>query len=190
MSLDGQNIENTYYASVEGLVTEEQIVSGAQAVQLWVEDFYFPQLSNLLSYRGVKATDISSDTGPTYTATGFAGGIGGVAQPSVPSNSPFVIKHLTAQRGRSGRGRSYVPGMPNTSRTGTNEVSSSFANSMLAAFIALDDALVGESQVPCVVSRFHDGLPRVAGLHIPITSHAYTDLVLDSQRRRLPGRGS
>src|SRR6476661_7974207 len=42
----------------------------------------------------------------------------------------------------------------------------------------------------CVVSYYHLGVPRAAGLVTPITNSSLADLHIDSQRRRLAGRGT
>jgi hypothetical protein len=41
-----------------------------------------------------------------------------------------------------------------------------------------------------VVSRFSGGVERVTGVTTPVVQAAYHDLNLDSQRRRLTGRGT
>jgi len=40
-----------------------------------------------------------------------------------------------------------------------------------------------------VVSRFHDNAPRTAGVVSFINAATVVDATVDSQRRRLPGRG-
>jgi len=41
-----------------------------------------------------------------------------------------------------------------------------------------------------VVSKKSGGLPRAIGLSTPVQQSVIVDNILDSQRRRLPGRGS
>jgi len=190
MLMDGQQIENTFYVSAEATIPEADLVTIADTVLDWVGSTYFPQLSNVVTCVGVKTVDLSTDTGPTHTSVPSSTLSGGVAQPSVPNATAWAVKRLTASRGRSGRGRVFVPAIPTTSRVGTNGLSSSFANAIVTAMNLLGTDLSTAGFQPVVVSRFHNHLPRVAGIALPITSWAYSDLVLDTQRRRGPGRGS
>jgi len=189
MRLDSQSIENTYYAESEVPLTLPLLQDLAEGVLTWVGSIYFNLLSNMLSCVGVKTTDLTSNTSGTFTAFPVTTMQGAVAQPSEPSNVSFVIKHLTAQRGRSARGRCFVPGIPHTSMAGTNTVSTTLANGLVTCFNDLDAAINGASMQAVVASRFHNNAPRAPGIAIPILTHAYTDLTVDSQRPRLPGRG-
>lgn len=190
MLLDAQQIENTFYVSGAVAIPEEDLAGIAGIFLDWVASDYFPQLSNVISCVGVKVTDLSSDTAPTFTAVPESVLAGGVAQPSVPSATAWAAKRLTAGRGRSGRGRIYVPAIPETSRVGVNGLSTVFAGAIITALNLLGTDLSTAGWQPVVVSRISGGLPRVEGLAQPITSWAYSDLVLDTQSRRAPGRGS
>jgi hypothetical protein len=44
--------------------------------------------------------------------------------------------------------------------------------------------------VHVVVSRYHLGAPRVTGIATPVITYLATDNNVDSQRRRLTGRGT
>lgn len=188
--LDSQSIENTYYVTRFAALDLAALTEIADVGLAWLASDYFPQLSNLITCVGVKVTDLTSSSSGTYTAVPGSPLAGGVAQPSEPGSVAFCIKHLTGSRGRSFRGRSYVPAIPHTSLTGTNTINASFANAMVDAFLALDADYVTALYTPVVVSRFSGGLARVAGITTPILNHAYTDLTLDSMRTRLPGRGN
>lgn len=190
MLLDAQKIENTFYCSSESGVTEESLEAISIVTSAWVEAEYFPQLSNVITLVGVKCTDLTTDTGPTHTRFPASPVAGGVAQPSVPSATAWAVKRLTSARGRSGRGRVFVPAIPETSRVGINGLNISFANAIVTAMEELTLGFASEGFVNAVVTRVHDGLPRAVGIAQPITSWGYTDLILDSQRRRGPGRGS
>lgn len=190
MRLDDQSIENTYYAQNETGWSLGALEDLADAVLVWVGGSYFNLLSNMITCVGVKVTDLTTNTSPTFTAVPATTVQGAVAQPSVPSNVAFVIKHLTGSRGRSFRGRSFVPAIPVTSMADTNTVSSTFANNQRATFEDLDTIIEGLTAIPVVASRFSGGDERVAGLATQILTHAYTDLTVDSMRPRLPGRGN
>jgi hypothetical protein len=79
--------------------------------------------------------------------------------------------------------------------TGANQIDSATAAAFVDAYSLLLDfgQDIGASWV--VVSRFSgvdangDPIPRAAGVTTPITSVLVVDNIVDSQRRRLPGRG-
>ena len=191
MRLAGQSIETNYAAYHP---TEPPTIGDledlAEAVLNWVDSVLFPQLSIDLSCVGVKVTDLSTVSSPTFTATPVSAMVGDVAQPSEANSLAFVVKHLTAGRGRSYRGRSYVPGIPKTSMTDPNTVSAVLAANLLDAYNQLDTDLVAEGWGPVVISRFTGGAPRVTGVATPILNHNYTSLTIKNQRRRSPGVGS
>jgi hypothetical protein len=61
--------------------------------------------------------------------------------------------------------------------------------------IAYNDLLPGGVFEPdgwrwVVLSRYTAGAPRAAGVAFAVTRALFTDLTVDSQRRRLPGRGA
>jgi len=188
--LDSQSIENTYYVTRFAALDLAALTEIADIGLAWLASDYFPQLSNLITCVGVKVTDLTNAFAGTYTAVPGSPLAGGVAQPSEPGNVALCIKHLTGSRGRSFRGRSYVPAIPHTSMTGTNTINATFANAMVDAFQALDADYVAAIYTPVVVSRFSGGVSRITGVATEILNHAYTDLTVDSMRTRLPGRGS
>jgi hypothetical protein len=190
MVLDSQQIENTFYGFQNDAITEIDLENVASHTLAWAEGEYFPQLASVLSLKAVKTTDLTTDTSPTFTYFAPTAIVGGVVQPSLPNATAWAVKRLTAQRGRSGRGRVFVPGIPDTARVGTNLLDIDFATAIVAAMVELDSVLLTDGFTGCVVTRFHDGEPRAVGVPQPITSWGYSDLVLDSQRRRGPGRGS
>jgi hypothetical protein len=73
---------------------------------------------------------------------------------------------------------------------------STLIGDILAAYVALVAAVEPDGWDHVVVSRFsgvdEDGrpIPRVAGVSTVVLSYGVTDNNLDSQRRRLAGRGA
>jgi len=113
----------------------------------------------------------------------------------LPNNDSYVITFNTAARGRSGRGRNYILGLTTSDQLTANTVTSGFRTGLLAYYTALK-ALASENGAEMVVvSRFSgvdadgDPIPRAEGVARAITSFSTADTTLDSQRRRLPGRG-
>lgn len=147
-----------------------------------------PFLSEEIVFRGAIAYAQFSESAPAidHAVTPTPGG---VASPSVQNNVTWCVKFNTAGRGKSFRGRNYVPGIPQES-VAANEVGAGYAGSLVSVYNGLAGAVDLSGFAHVVVSHFTAGAPRVAGLVSAVTSCSYSDLVVDSQRRRLPGRGT
>jgi len=109
---------------------------------------------------------------------------------AAPNNCSMAVSFRTAVSGRSNRGRNYVPVLTN-SQVSENLIDSSWAQDVVNAYSEL---LFGGGALPAgwvwvVVSRFTGGLPRTVGTFNEIFSVLVTDLIVDSMRTRLPGRG-
>jgi len=188
-TLDGQHVENTLYARLEdGWSSGQAITMGGKLFDWWVANMA-PSLSDQLSLDSVHGTDLENEEGfsvdfiPEASETGVIGGS------SLPNNVAICITILTAARGRSGRGRNYICGIPQT-HMAQNTLDTADGIAYVAAYNALPAVFDDLVATWVVVSRFTDGLPRDVGLSRTVTGVKLTDLSADSQRRRLPGRGT
>lgn len=137
----------------------------------------------------VKFTDLTASIDPAMDVVTGLPIIGTAAGDSLPNNVSCVFSKRTILRGRSYRGRIYQIGLSEqhvtanallaTPRDGIKN-----AYQMLTAF-----STAGASWTMVVVSRYQAGAPRAVGVTTNVTSIT-TDGVIDSQRRRLPGRGT
>jgi len=141
-----------------------------------------------LSLTGIKVVDLSAQNGWTLfyqTSLPIAGTSAGA---SLPNNCAVVLTKRTFARGRSYRGRIYQPGL-----TELHTTSNAVQATPLAAFIAFwDDMRVYNTGtvefVMVVASRYQEGNQLSVGEKTIVTGIT-SDGVVDSQRRRLPGRG-
>lgn len=110
--------------------------------------------------------------------------VGGISSPALPLNVAFAIKFSCGLTGRSTRGRNYVGGLPESAVTG-QLVGGTTANGLTAAYstIAAEALALGWTHV--VVSRYTAGAARVTGETFPVTTWTYTDLTVDTMRKRL-----
>lgn len=140
----------------------------------------------------IKCTDISSQTGPSITSTVSLPIAGTFASGGPLSNNvTLAIKWLTNQRGRSFRGRTYHVGLHASQlATGAQTVNTADITSLSTAYAALLTAITTYNAAGylAVVSRYHDNNPRANAVVTQITA-GLIDNTIDSQRRRLPGRG-
>lgn len=190
MSLDNQQIENTLWFEFSTNPDASNLEELCQTLINWWTGEMAPYLSTALSLRGARAVSMNSSTSPTAQLAPASPTAGEVAGDCVPGNVAFCVQFKSFGRGRSTRGRNYIPGIPMSQLSGINEVGSSFATAMINAYLAI----LGDTYtfIPAWVinSKFSGGAPRTTGVNSVVTSVVYADLYLDSQRRRLPGRGS
>lgn len=130
--------------------------------------------------------------GIVASQTPVAGTAPSAGQP-LPSGCCIAVKKSTATLGRAGRGRWYHPVLDtNGIFGGQDKVSGAFAAIILTQLNAFQtgvEAFISGGEMG-IVSYHLAGALRVAGLFSPITNWSFSDLNIDSQRRRLAGRGS
>lgn len=189
MRLDGQRIENTLYFFKIGGWASADVPVVYNAMLLWWNAELAVPLSNQLTLAEIGIVDLSSDSGFSYDIpTPVPNPAGDSAEPPLPNNVALCVSFRTAGRGRSRRGRNYVPGLVRTS-VNNNTVDNTTAGTISDAYNELLTVAPTFDGVWVVVSRYEDGAPRVAGITTPITAATIVDHTVDSQRRRLPGRG-
>lgn len=184
----GQEIENTLYFECSSAIAEADV----EALFDFLEDDFIPayllDLSVSLAIDELYGTDLTSASSPTYSRTfspALTGGESGAA--GMPGNVNAAISFRTANRGRSARGRNYVPGATENNVSG-NVLNLTLINDLVAAY----ELLLGGGDIPVawvwsVLSRFLNGAPRSSGLAQPILDVLSTDPTVDSQRGRLRG---
>lgn len=185
----GQITENTLYWNYSlGWSIENQTNLAVMLLDYWNEAFKPLQPSDL-SLIKIKVTDLTTQNSPgiEYTATLPIAGTG--AGNPLPNSVTMAVKFSTGFRGRSFRGRNYVCGLFTSSVLG-NQVVPTALSAWQSAYAGLM-AVQGEGFNPIwgVVSRFTNKAPRTAGIFTEITGVSI-DPNVDSQRRRLAGRGA
>ena len=116
---------------------------------------------------------------------------GAYGGPPLPMNVCLAIKRFTNMLGRSGRGRVYFPIWNENMLAGASAVGAAVSGTIITQLEAFQAAIESAltPAVLVVISTETLGSPRPVGITNPITGWAATDQVVDSQRRRLPGRG-
>jgi hypothetical protein len=188
-TLHGERVENTLYFNRDTGTIDQTILDALTAFMAAEYDLAWEDvLPSAYVHSEVYGTDLTSATSFASTNTDQAGNPGALSGASLPGGTTFAISFRTANRGRSGRGRNYWPGLMEADVTG-NLLSAGAADSFLAVYQRLIDS-PPTGWTWGVVSRYHNGAPRSTGIFQPITNVIYTDLAVDSQRRRLAGRGT
>lgn len=179
----GEERRTVLHAVCSGTVTDPDVDDAAAAVGAWLASTGVIHLfSDTVTFQGIKATDISAAGG--YQAYfNMANQPGEATGNSLPGNVSCCMSLHTGRSGRSGRGRIYHYGM---------------TTSMLDT---TDGSLVNSSSLGALHSGYNDLVSAFSAINpkLAVASRklgvAYTVLTItadnkiDSQRRRLPGRG-
>lgn len=187
--MGGVQAENTlYYRRTSGTVTPGVLQSIGSALVGWWAAGIAPLVSNQLELNEVYMTDLTTATSITGTFAPTVPVFGSDTADPLPNNVSLAVSFRTAGRGRSSRGRNYIFGLTDSDASGSR-INGPVVNSIQTAYASLIPLLVDEAFEWVVVSRFTNGNPRSQALVQPITGVVVVDDVVDSQRRRLPGRG-
>lgn len=186
---DQEQCENTLYFQASASLSPSLMTTLAADITGWWQTNIKPvQVDNLKLFE-VHVTDLTTATSPTVTYNTGLPQQGLLTGDPLPHNCALCISFRTANRGRSSRGRNYHFGFEEGDVTGSL-VDQSLVDTIVAAYATLIGAGSLTSGLQwCVVSRFGGGVARTAALVQPVTAVLAIDNVIDSQRRRLPGRG-
>lgn len=186
---DDQIVENVFHI----LNTEAWTPTTLQAINTffnsWMTTYYKACMSQTIALFNIKSTDLSAQTGAVVEyapATPIAGTAQGGEQ--LPLNVAAVIKWTTSQRGRSYHGRTYVPGL-DTSVVTINTLDTALVTAITSAASGLWSGIRDEGWSLAVVSYCNNKTWRTTGVATPIIAYS-VDPHVNSQRRRLPGRGT
>lgn len=185
---DGQKVENVFHVDNATPWDATELLRYCAVFANWWNADMRALVSDAVSLVSVIGKDMATGTavGVEYT-TGLPL-VGGNTSGDFPNNVTLAVKWSTGLAGRSFRGRTYHIGLAKNQVAGQIVVSSSLS-SIVTAYLLLISAVTTAGAALSVASRFHLGVVRVTGVTTHILS-ASADPVIDSQRRRLPGRGS
>lgn len=184
-TLNGIPVEITQYHAFSG----SMVLSDVEDLWDWYETVWLPAYLAPLSieYKVTElyGTDLTTMSAPTYSRVFSPELEGAVAAAALPGNVAACISFRTIGRGRSARGRNYVPGILESDVTG-NGMDVGLVNDLVAVF----ELLLGGGTYPAgwewiVFSRFLLGVARVTGLEQTILDVLSTTLTVESQRGRL-----
>jgi len=184
-------LENIIHVRFSGEPTLTDLQELRAAIQLW-DGLSWKALrhTSMLLVR-IIVRSLSSESSPYEDHPIIPGVAGTNATGLQPLNVTFCVKFITGYPHRSRRGRIYSPGIClNQLAQAQGVMTSAAANAYVTAFGDLQSslALMGCELVVVSYRVNHDW--RTEALVTSIVEPGYSDLYTDSQRRRLPGRGS
>ena len=186
--VNGQKCANVFHVLKGSNINEADLnVISALFVDWWTDNLRTLFMSNV-TLSSIIAKSMASQYAPAIEFSGTLplSGNGDQGSP-LPNNVTIAIKWSTGLRGRSYRGRTYHPALYEN-MVDANTMHSVSAAQIVAAYYALIGAVAAETFDLCVYSRFSGNVERTYGVPTVITN-ASMDPTVDSQRRRLPGRG-
>jgi hypothetical protein len=187
-SVDNQLTINDLYWFATGPITPTSINSLLSQLSSWVNTTLAPLLSRDWTAVRIRGVDLGSAIGASgEIPTPY---VGGVDVEAAPNNVAACISLRTSQRGRSGRGRNFVPGIPNSVIT-LNTLDPTFIGDLTSAYATLVGAGSFEPGFELVVlSRFTGGVARANGIGIPVFSVTMVGNSVRSMRSREIGHGA
>jgi len=166
-----------------GTFSSSDCLALANAVALNWPFHMLPLMSNAYSFISARVTDQSSESGPSATVTAFPPVFGAQTSPGLPGSVTAVLTHRTASRGRSFRGRTYLPGLTEDGVVG-NTVEAARLLALGTGWNGFMSDVSAEGYIFVIASRYANNLPRAIGVTTPVTSSGFRDGTVDSQRRR------
>jgi len=188
--LNGQQYVNTTYREKALGWTSTDLFNLATEMMEWATTRFLTLVHTSFALDLVQCVDISVDGGAQATVAAPAASFGLKGGLCMPNNVAYTVSFRTGRTGRSYRGRNYVGGISDSSVEGVNLVKPAFRAECVDVFNDLIGGTIVTQGAWVVVSRFHDKVPLTTGVTTVVNTVLTVDNVLDSQRRRLPGRGA
>jgi len=189
ITVNGQKCANVFHVEGAAPYNAGTLTVVSAFLTTWWFDNIRPQLSNDVALTSIIARSLESINAPSIEFDDTMPIVGSASTngPILPHNVTVAIKWTTGLRGRSYRGRTYHPALYEGQVVGSI-VDAGELTQLVDGYSALIPALAAEGYTLVVYSRYANKLERATGVCTPITNCSADDVV-DSQRRRLPGRG-
>jgi len=181
--------QNVLHFRKSGTPVEADLVQLAEDIYDWYDTWYQTYQSNTITLRSIVVTDLTVEDGMQIEYTTGLPATGAQTPAPFPDNVTVAIKHTTAFRGRSFRGRTYFVGLVNGSTVTADTLSTTWQGYLENIFDALlSTPFTTNDEEFVIVSYCGNGSWRTSATVTPVTNNSL-DADLDSMRRRLKGRG-
>lgn len=184
---DGQRVENVFHITYSSFFTTGHLYEAINAFRDWWAADGKGYASSAVKPTLIVAASLQDATAPTVEASLDADPVGTRTSPAMPMNVTVAVGLRTALRGRSYRGRIYHVGLTED-MIAFSVLLPVYVTDLVANYNALRATLAPYGFALAVLSRVNGGVRRTVGVSTPVESIT-VDAFLDSQRRRLPGRG-
>lgn len=183
----GQEMQSQLYFDTSGSNDPTVLTNLAQVVADWLTNEWAPLAASTATVISLILTNVDIAGGAQVTFTPIGGIQGGNASFAMPTGTTVTASWRTGLAGRSFRGRTYHVGLTE-SQVADNALTSTARSDLQQAYTQLIvDANIFGTPLS-IASRVSNGVPRPAGILTPVQT-CLVDEFIDSQRRRLTGRG-
>ena len=188
--VDGQQtINDLYFKHTTGPIAFSDLFILVNQLVSWYNGTVSALLNEAWTGRRMVGQDMTAPNSATVQNS-MAGMVGGVSGEAAPNNCSMAVHFSSGLSGRSFSGRNYIPVLTNSQVSG-NIIDGTFISDIVLAYTELvnPSSVLPAGWAWVVASKFSNNLPRVTGLTSEIFTVTVLDNVVDSMRRRLPGRG-
>jgi len=188
---NSQQVKNTLWFknTPGGSYTNAQRVSLIANLAAWWTNFLRIDLSNELSLTAIEAINQENANAPSTLSVLSPAVPGSFSGASVSLNVAITASLRSNLRGRSYRGRNYVPGLLQTNMIDRGTFAVGMCSNIAASYAKLFDPAAFPADIAVIASHFTNKLPRLVATLTPITA-IIVETLADSMRRRLIGRGN
>jgi len=189
-TLSTQLVENEFYFVSIAPPTETVMDELADVMLDWAVDDWHNLLPLNCAVTGcvVECLDPAFLFTKPYT---LPSPVSGAGANGAPNNVSFSVQRVILGRYKGGHPRLYVPGIRDDKITSINTLNGAHADLIVDTLNALNTLMIASTSTfqPVCLRTTGEGATPTEPLPVAISSYRYRDLTLDSQRRRLPGRG-
>lgn len=189
-TLAGQLIETGLYYLFDAAIDNSALAALAASVSSSVVSHWLDELPTDFTLRNVYAYDMTAGSTLQVTDTFGTGDTGHVSGGAAPNNASIAIARKTGKRGRSTQGRIFWPALAISMLVDPLHVTTTDVTAIVAALTATDTDATALGWSPVTLSFQHAGVKTTAAVVTLLNEWLAVDNAVDSQRRRLAGRGT
>lgn len=186
---DSQKVENILYFQFPGPMGDEDLDTLCLEVNGWWGATVRPLQPSDVTLREVYSKAMLNGPGPEGNSVDGLPDVGTLLGLPTPNNVTMSVSFRTGLTGRGSRGRNYIIGLVEGD-VNKNQIDASTVDAWQSAYEKL---LPGGGFITVatwvVYSQYSNNALRNVGVATPVKSVVVVDDTVDSQRRRLPGRG-
>lgn len=179
----GDFVVNVLYFRRTGPWGLPELEAAAQTLAtVWVNDVMI-HLSTEVSLRRIQARGERAQDDVSFEFVLPSPVAGSRPGEAVPFQCAFCVTHLTGLAGRSNRGRTYF-GYISEGDNNNGLLAVARANGLRNGLVSVRNVMSNAGWTHVVVSRVRNKVRLPVAVTIPVIGYKYTDLIIDTQRRR------
>jgi hypothetical protein len=186
---EGQILANVLWFAFETAITELILDGLNTALHTFWTSHLKPQIGGSVALQRVISTDQTTSSSPSRELIVSPPEFGTLVGSAMPLNVAICVTLRTGLRGRSFRGRTYLPGRVTSDENTPSSINLTTISNIVSAVSWLLTPANVNGGVWIVASHFTNKLPRPTAIKTPVSAISI-DTPFDSMRRRLIGRGT